>query len=199
MSKKYYGRSGIMISRDTDSFETHSKEPSWFADFVSNLEKEAVKSRKDDYDMFNQINNIIGNKSKYSTVEEAVLDMQKRTGLLDFLAQKKASENNQLESFKEIPELKIFIDNYVEERPGTSVDSVVHDLLKIKSIKDKLPQGDDVPVDVKHYINDKILEAKTQMSGSSKEDMHLGEIDLSTDDNVAMDNDPFGGCTPARK
>src|ERR1700743_1705809 len=165
MTHKYYGRSLSNISRDTSSTDSGDREPSWFSDYVKNLEKEAVKSKKEDYALFDQINSILGNKSKYSSVEEAVLDMQRRTGLLGLLNQKKQaqalneSKHQDSEFFSKIPELKIFIDNYVEDRPGTAVDAVIHDLLKIKSIKEKLPDGDDVPEEIKRYINDKISES----------------------------------------
>lgn len=203
MSQKYYGRSPSSIHRDNSSTDLGDKDPSWFSDYVKNLEKEAVKSKKDDYDLFNQINGILGNKSKYSSVEEAVLDMQRRTGLLDMLNQKKQAqaitqknhENSQI--LKDIPELKIFIDNYIEARPGTSVEAVLHDLLKIKSIKEKLPEGDDIPKDIKHYINDKLLETNMLRPSSGEEDLSLGKIDLNPDDNTSEDNNPFSGCTPA--
>jgi hypothetical protein len=203
MSQKYYGRAPSTISRDTSSTESAGREPSWFSDFVNNFEKEAVKSKKDDYSLFDQINNILGNKSKYSSVEEAVLDMQRRTGLLGLLTQRKQAQvetdqkhqNSKL--LNEIPSLKTYIDNYVEDRPGTSVDAVVHDLLKVRSIKEKLPEGDDVPEEIRRYINDKITEINMQRPSTGEEDLELGKIDLDTDENTASDNDPFGGCTPA--
>lgn len=204
MTNKYYGRSLSNISRDTSSTDSGDREPSWFKDYVKNLEKEAVKSKKEDYALFDQINNILGNKSKYSSVEEAVLDMQRRTGLLGLLNQKKQaqalteSKHQGSEVFKDIPELKTFIDNYVEDRPGTSVDAVIHDLLKIKSIKEKLPEGDDVPEEIKRYINDKIAEINMSRPHSGEEDLELGKLDLDVDDNLTSDNDPFAGCTPVK-
>lgn len=203
MAQKYYGRSPSNISRDTSSTDSGDRVPSWFGDYVKNLEKEAVKSKKDDYSLFDQINNILGNKSKYSNVEEAILDMQKRTGLLDLINHKKQAqapiqkkyEHSKL--LKDIPALKTFIDNYVEDRPGTSVDAVVHDLLRIKSIKEKLPQGDDVTEEIRHYINDKITEINMMHPPSGEDDMELGKLDLS-DDNTSSDNDPFAGCEPVK-
>lgn len=201
MSNKYYGRSQSIISRDHSSNETDGKEPSWFADFVNNLDKAATKSKKDDFSLFDQINNILGNKSKYSNVEEAVKDMAKRTGLSDMLNKKKQAQlsvdekNKDSKFLNEIPELKTFIDNYIEDHHGTSVDAVIHDLLKIKSIKDKLPE-DDAPLEIVKYINDKIMEIKMQNQHPGDESFNLGKADLSTDDNVVSDNDPFGGCEP---
>lgn len=204
MSQKYSGRASSIISRDTSSIDTGERAPSWFGDYVKNLEKEAVKSKKNDYSLYDQINSILGNKSKYSSVEEAVLDMQRRTGLLDFLNQKKQAnietqkKHANLEVLTQIPALKTFIDNYIEDRPGTSVDAVVHDLLKIRSIKEKLPEGDDVSDDIRRYINDKITEINMLRPHSGEDDLELGKLDLSTDDNVSSDNDPFSGCEPAK-
>ena len=196
--QKYY------ISRDVDAYDAGDREPSWFKDYVKNLEKEAVKSKRQDYALFDQINSILGNKSKYSSVEEAVLDMQRRTGLLGLLKQRKEAqaiiskkyENSKI--FGEIPSMKIFIDNYIEGRPGTSVDAVVHDLLRDPSIKDKLPEGDDVPVEVRRYINDKLLESKMMHPEFGEENLQLGKIDLSPDENTSSDNDPFASCMPAK-
>jgi len=198
-SNKYSSRSLSSISRDHDSQETTGKEPSWFNDFVSNLEKSSVK--KQDYSVMEQINNIIGNKSKYSNVEEAVLDMQKRTGLTDYLQSKVAQLNNNVVStlpsiFTTVPAMKTFIDNYMDARPGAAVESVVHDLLRVKTIKDMLPNADDVSEDVRRYINDKIKEHNASRPQSDAENMQLGKLDIQTDDNTAKDNDPFGGCEP---
>ena len=197
MFNKYHGRSISTVSRDNSSIETSHKDPSWFNDFVSNLEKSSVQSKKE-LSTFEQINQILGNKSKYSTVEEAVLDMQKRTGLYDYLRTKSASDSETHELFETMPELKTYIDNFVKDRPGVSVDAVVHDILRYPPIKNKLPNSDDVPHDIKEYINKQILEAKKNNSHPS-EDLNIGKMDLSTDENTAKDNDPFGGCTPHKE
>jgi hypothetical protein len=117
----------VSVSRKASSLEN---------DFIANLEKLSVQPMNNK-STFDTINQILGNKSKYSTVDEAVLDMQKRTGLFDFLQAKKASQQLP-EIFNEIPEMKTFIDNYVQDRPGTSIESVVHDLVKVNAVKSKL-------------------------------------------------------------
>jgi hypothetical protein len=203
MSKKYYGRSPSIISRDPESIDIGDREPSWFKDYASNLEKESAKSKKNDYSLFDQINNILGNKSKYSSVEEAVLDMQRRTGLLDLLSQKKQAQLATINKHKnnktltEIPSIKTFVDNYIEDHPGTSVDAAVHALLDQKSIKDQLA-CDDAPDDVKEYINDKLLEMKKLNPKSKEDDLNLGKLDFSTNDDTSKDNDPFASCMPAK-
>lgn len=198
---KYSNRGGIPIARDADYTERSEKLPSWLDDFAANIEKNSVRSVQEDKNLYEQINSILGNKkSKYSTVDEVVLDMQKRTGLFDLLQKKKANAEKKMpEIFGEAPEMKTFIDNYVDARPGTSVIAVVHDLLKMNSVRDKLPEPDDVPEDVKHYINDKIGEANLlHPTEKGSENMNIGKVDLSVDDNVASDNNPFSGCEPKR-
>lgn len=200
MSSKYHSRNSFSISRDENSFDKDYNQPDWAKDIDAKL-KEAVKSRKEDNSLFNQINNILGNKSKYSSVEEAVLDMQKRTGLFD-LINKKAQSNQlikQPDIFTKIPDLKTFIDNYIEDRPGTSIEAVIHNLLKIKSIKDKLPENDDVPLDIKKYINDKIGECnKNNNFLNETNNGQIGKLDMSNADDAQtmVDNNPFSGCDP---
>ena len=196
MSNRYYTRNQSIISRDDSAIESRDKTPSWFNDFANSLEKESAKPKSQDYSLFDQINNILGNKSKYSTVAEAVEDLQKRTGLYDFLQKKQANNNkySNIQIFKDIPILKIYIDNYIDDRPGTFVSAVIHDLMKIKSITEKLPQSGDLPEEVKRYISDKIAEAKESIKQNDSEYMNLGRLDLSNDIDVV--DDPLGGCMP---
>lgn len=197
-SNKYYGRSVSNISRDNGAVERSEREPSWFGDFVSNLEKNSVKSKKD-VSVIEQINSILGNKSKYSNVEEAVLDMQKRTGLFDYLQRKQAAleaPKQEPEIFSKIPMMKTYIDNYVKGRPGTSAESVANDLMAFGPVKDHLPQSDTLPPDVYRYINDKIAETKSAHPNSDAENMDIGKLDMHIDDNVTKDNDPFANCMP---
>jgi len=200
MSNKYYTRNQPTISRDLDSRERPGKYSDWFEEFANSLDKSGTKSKKDSNSMFDQINQILGNKSKFSNVQEAVLDMQKRTGLYDLLNKKAQEQEHNVvpEIFNDVPDMKIFIDNYVEDRPGTSIDAVVHALLKIRSIKAKLPASDDVPEDVRHYINNQIASVEF-LRPDNNMNMDLGKVDLSNDDATsARDNDPFAGCMPGK-
>lgn len=200
---KQYGRTPSFVSRDTSDVEVGRKTNSWFDEYASKMEKDAVRSKSQDHAMFDQISSIIGKKSKYSTVQEAVLDMQKRTGLTEFLNKKKEAQEHldkehvDNKYLNEIPELKIFIDNYVNDRPGTSVEAVVHDIMKLKSITDHLPDVGDVPLEVKKYINDKIAESKS-FNTSEDVNLNIGKLDVSKDD-TGSDNDPFASCLPAKE
>jgi hypothetical protein len=176
MSNKYSPRSLPSVYKAEDAPTSSS---SWYNDFVGNLEKSSVQSQHSIYD---EINAIIGNtKSKYSSVEEAVQDMRERTGLNAVLTAKQAlAAIQEPEIFKQIPEMKTFIDNFVDDRPGTSVESVIHDLMKIDTIRDRLPDRADVENDVRIYINRRLGDIKSQHTDLNKVDMHIGKVDDST-------------------
>jgi len=74
------------FSRDNyTSDEQAPSQPDWFKEYSANLEKLSVQPARKDRDMFNQISDILGTKSRYSSVEEAVTDMHSRTGLATYL------------------------------------------------------------------------------------------------------------------
>lgn len=165
----------------------HREKSSLMEEYANILEN----TKKTSFDAIEQINRILGNKSKYSTVDEAVLDMKKRTGLYDYLLNVKASSN----IMEEVPMIKTYVDNYVEDHPNASVFSVIHDLIKIRQIRDKLPTTDDVPPEVYKYINDKLAEFESRKRDKS-DSTQIGKVDLSVDDNIFKDNNPFSGCEP---
>lgn len=175
------------ISRDK-SFSTYAVEdPSWAADYLEAVNKYSVKSRKDDSELFNQINQIVGNKSKFSSVEEAVLDMQKRTGLLEFLNKKASEESKSL--LETHPDLKEFIESKVDAFPGSAVDAIADMILQEEKYKNALKSGEHIPKDVKEFIN-KVKKEKYKEQDKTSD----GKIDL--DFNSKNDNDPFKFLTP---
>lgn len=189
MSRNYISS----VSRDFDAIETsNEREPSWVKEFENNLQKDAVKSKREDYALYEQINSIVGNKSIFSSVEEKVLDMQKRTGLYDLINQTKVAQLSEgtKSIFEEVPELKTFIDNYIQDHPGTSVEAIIHDILKINKIRNRLPDGDDVPEEIKRHISDMLANSqKEKMQHNFSDDVNFGKADYSDDE--GLDNDPF--------
>ncbi len=171
---------------------------SWIDDFIGNLEKESTKSqphtRRSIYD---EISAIIGNtKPKFSNVEEAVKDLKDRTGLNAFLKVKASMEQyKEPEIFKQIPEMKTFIDNYTADRAGTSVLSVIHELMKLDTVRNNLPSGSDIPDDVQVYISKKIGEAVGHQPDNNRTDMGLGKVDQSA---PSTTDDPLAICEPFR-
>jgi ElaB/YqjD/DUF883 family membrane-anchored ribosome-binding protein len=196
--KKFTARSLSTISRDNGSFSRSEIIPDWLNDFAKS--QQAITTTKaDSNSIYDQINSILGNKGKFSTVQEAVENFKQRTGLTEYLKQIKQAQDTKEDVFSKIPELKTFIDNYVDAHPGTSIEAVIHDLLKLKSVKENLPEANDLPEDIKRYINDKITEKRQNSPYAMKEDLQLGKVDVKVDDNLAKDNDPFGGCNPNRQ
>lgn len=120
MTKQSFGRSVPVVSRDTSAVErTTSADPSWYSGFVAALDKQSVKSRQQDYSLFEQISSMMTHKSKYSTVDEAVDDFKKRTGLdkyLTSLAQQSPIIDNETpisqqtqDLFQQVPGLKEYM------------------------------------------------------------------------------------------
>jgi len=197
MSNKYSRRALPSVSRDDSSAEKSANNPSWIDDFIGNLEKTSVQSQSQaQRSIYDDISAIIGNtKSKFSNVDEAVKDLKERTGL-NALLRVKASLDSEPESFKTIPEMKVFIDNYVADRPGTSVESVCHELMKLDDVRNKLPDRSDVDDGVKAYISKRIGEATMQQADHNKVDLHLGKVDQSA---PATTDDPLSICEPFKQ
>lgn len=211
MSKPYYTRGVPMVSRDEDTREApESHRSDWFSEFAARLAKEAATpaarpTGKPEPSLYDQISQILGaqpKKTKYSSVEDAVSDMRRRTGLTELLAKQAqdASESGDTpELFTAVPDARVFIDNYIEDRPGTSVDACVAAMMRIPSIKSQLPDVDDVAEDVKRYINAKLSEQE-RLNPQPSLGQGIGKADVSKVDDASMarDNNPFGGCEPVK-
>lgn len=197
MMNKYSTRSlPAVIKADEVSVErVPAQMPTWYNDFVSNLQMNSASAQSSLYD---DINAILGNtKPKFSSVEEAVKDLKERTGLNQVMnARSIVAFIQEPILFKTVPELKIFIDNFVGDRPGTSVESVVHELLKIDSIRNKLPISADVDDEVRAYINRKIAESNSKNTDLNKVDMHIGKVDQTNQEAVV--DDPLALCEPTK-
>lgn len=113
-----------IISRQT--YGDGPVEDSWLSEFSKHLEKNSVQSRSNYDYLYDQMSSIIrGNKPRYPSVEAAVQDMQERTGLTKYRNQLKANEktnrkvaNEEIEMFKQFPDIKQTIDNYIHDTHG---------------------------------------------------------------------------------
>lgn len=193
---KYNARYLPVVSRD-DPYPNEPSDvtaaPSWYNDFITNLKRNSTAHSSSS--IYDEISAIMGNtKSKFSNVEEVVQDMKERTGLAQLLTAREVMAAIQEPAiFQTVPELKIFIDNFVDDRPGTSVESVIHDLLKIDSIRNKLPDKSDVDNDVRIYINQRLGNSASAPSDTNKVDMHIGKVDHSVD---TVSDNPLSMCEP---
>jgi hypothetical protein len=81
MSGKYVRHQSV-VSRQSDE---NIGEDHWLKKFQKSLLKGAVQPRGVDSSLFDQINSIMNGKSKYTSVDHAVQDMQERSGLTAYL------------------------------------------------------------------------------------------------------------------
>ena len=72
------------VDRQGSVFRQDS-EPEWFREYASNLQKSSVKSVQEDSSIFDQVQAITGTRARFHSVEEAVRDMQNRSGLARYL------------------------------------------------------------------------------------------------------------------
>lgn len=217
--KKYSPRSMPMITRESYDVEKQEKAPSWMQEFVSNFQKESVKSKDNaNKSIYDQISSIMGNKSKHATVDAAVDDMKQRSGMKDFLdkmqsqggdvGQKKNAncdhcdekcghgDTKEIIIFKNVPQIKDTVDNYVQDTRGNiSLPAIVE---KIKSIhrNDVVEDGDWDDEEFLRYINDRNVDLKKMYQDHSTQNKNLGKTyqDTETD---SSNSDAFHGLMPA--
>lgn len=206
------GRIGS-FSRDSDSTTFGGDEPEWLREYSKNLQKNSVHSLEHDRSTYDQISEIMGTKSKYSTVEDAVKDMRARTGLDLYLTQvaatvKQASEKEEeLEVtlpgddtpsvFAEHPEVEKFIRKYVDSRKGhTSIAAVLVDVGRLFKDIESSALDDKT---LKKFINRAIVDARKlnpideELSGEL-----LGSVEKSNDQDFEDNNDAFSSLMPAK-
>ncbi len=172
-------RGGFKITR-TEEYEyaSGSAAPRWLEEFAAKMENkprtavEVARDRIDTPSFVDRINAIMGGGkvSPYSSVEEAVQDYQKRTGLLDYQklamaqeivdagdaddkkekadAKKKSDKPGILEKF---PALEHYVRNTVESQHGIQLPAIVHGIMETfgRDIKEE-----DLDSELYHWIND---------------------------------------------
>jgi len=108
------------------------REDHWLSDLQKELLKQAVQPRHVDQSMYDQINGIIGgSSSKFKSVSDAVEDMQRRSGYLDYLNKKVSSddssskektgdkkESSKPKLFLKNPQIEVTINNYCSHTKG---------------------------------------------------------------------------------
>lgn len=204
MSK--YNRHQPSIIRECDSAES---EDHWLNQFAKNLEKTSVEPVKTK-SIHEQISAIMNKKSKFPTVESAVLDMQERSGLKAYREKIKLSENesevaykkasDSVKLFVKVPAVKNTLENYIVETKGSlpvpAVVSKVTDLHK----RDVADAADWDQEDFLRYVSDRNLEERNKHKRDTSEYMNLGKIDRMNNDDYSKDNeDAFSTLNPARK
>jgi len=210
--KKYAPRTSPVINRQQSSSYA---EDQWLSHLAKSLVKESVKSKNEDSSLFDQINSIMNNKnSKYSSVDEAVKEMQERSGLAAYLNKLRASEQinkkiaNEAINSKDILILKknpsIFhtISNYVDATKGNlPIPAVLEHAKSIhKNDNNNLVEPKDWDdSNLIKFIND-LNQKHRKQNGSSVVEENLGRIDKSNADigNDSDNNDYFAGLVPKK-
>ena len=196
--KKYAYRTLPLITRESYSVENSSTEPSWLRDFAKNLEKSSVESRKEieQRSLYDQISSIMGNKSKYPTVEAAVEDMQERSGINAYWKQvkaqaeqiKKANDSSeQVAMFNKCPQVKSTINNCIEDSRGNlPIPSLIE---RIKAIhRSDVSDADwDDPAFLK-YLNDKNIEVKRKYPDVESNADSLGKLHHFDEEDIDASN-----------
>lgn len=208
-----YIRHSPVINRQSDE---HIDDDHWLKQFQKSLQKkEAVQPRSQE-SIFDQINSIMnGSKSKYTSVDAAVKEMQERSGLTAYLDKIKLSEREdsskksvaseqQAKSLPPIlsknPAVKQTIENYCNDTKGNLPISAIVD--KIRSIHqgDVSDAKDWEDESLLKYISNANLKAKKNNPSSYFESSNLGKQDYDSDSEIDPSNtDAFSGLMPVSK
>lgn len=208
-----YQRHQSVISRNSDnSFE----EDYWLKRFYKSLQKEAVQPKHVDQSLFEQMNAIMNGKSKHTSVEAAVEDMKRRSGLIDYLEKIKLSEqnsdagvkvanekeqNNELipNVVKKSPFIKSTIENYIRDTKGNlSVPAIIDKVRSIhhNDVSDSKDWEDDKLI---IYISNLNLKAKKDNPDIFQSYQNLGTHDSdSASDMDPANTDAFHALNPAK-
>ena len=165
--------------------DSNNTSDNWFVDFERALLKESVLSKQVDESLFNQISTIMNSKSKYSSVEDAVKDMQERSGFKSFVETGKYSvnksnnkkiasdvnnvfykqtekENDDIpDVFKEKPSIKQTLKNLIDGAHGLTPIAVILDNLKNLHKKDVLDDSMWDDSKLIKYVTTENLKAKS--------------------------------------
>src|SRR5690242_2958920 len=187
-------RGGFKITRcgeGSEEVKESTSVPNWMSEFASQAkhiveksdkqQKEAVtvvdRSRNNTPTIYEQMYAIMnGKKPLYSSVEEAVADYQKKTGLTDHLnniqaessvkaaarkileasedfpSEKKNSEEIEPIVFEKAPHLKKAIEKCVTENPGLSIPAILH-IIAERMGSDVVSSSDLDDPNLSRYIN----------------------------------------------
>jgi hypothetical protein len=204
----------INLDHDGDT-ETGADLPLWLERFADELGKqktavEVAREREDSIaDQMHQI--LHGKRSRYSSVEEAVADYQKRTGLLAF---QKKMEDVKMKAFaaeiaadddkkkdeipkliKDHPQIDAYIRNFIATNPSESLPAIVFGILETFGRSGINEQ--DIDYEVNKYINSILAGARRPIE---QVNMNIGKgVGLRQDSNMARDpnRDAWVGLIPA--
>lgn len=213
MSKRHQS----IIHRHSDAF---IDEDNWMHKLEQSLKKDAVQPKRVDQSLFDQISHIMnGGKSKYPSVQAAVDDMKKRSGLTAYLekeelnklsqdkAIKKASDNNDLAKDNKMtpivivkcPRIARTIANYIEGSRGNLPIPAIIDKIKSIHLKDVSEASDWEDDKLIRYVSKANLAEKSKNNNAEDMYLELGrKDDVSNVDLDASNTDAFNALMPAK-
>lgn len=200
------------IERSSNTLEESTILPQWMRNFADTLQKNSVQPYRNE-SLYDQISSVMnGTKSKYSNVEEAVRDMQDRSGLLAYQNKVEAQKNSPpkiaqttatpakteiIRLFEDKPQIKDTFDNYIEDTSGNlSIPGIVE---RIRAIHRGDVSDDSMWEDnnLLQYVNDKNIEVKKKYPDNKADSPNLGRLTHFDEDTDPSDNDPLFSLTPA--
>lgn len=207
-------RGGFKItphSQDNEDLEVHSEKLSpmlsQFAKSVAPQNAVDQARSRNAQSFMQQLTSIMTGKQRYATVDDAVKDMQERTGLTVHLeniksAKKKVNKQANLET--EIPEVLTkydfaddifsYINNNIKNSGGgSSIASIQYDLL---SVFPKLDPSDVMNDEVAKYISDCIYNEQKMLPADNSSNLNLGKG--VGKDLLVQDQDPWAGLMPSK-
>lgn len=216
MSK--YTRHQSVVSRHVDE---NIDGDHWLKQFEKKLHKDAVQPRSVDQSLFDQISNIMSNKStsKYTSVEAAVEDMKARSGLTAYLekdfskvsteesgsSKKTAADKNEKQDKNtpsvmiKCPAVKQTLENYIRDTKGN---------LPIPAIIDKIRSIHQTDVsDAKDWDDEKLIRLVSKLNLGAKRDnpevfqnyQNLGRREqMSESDFDQSNSDAFHSLNPVK-
>lgn len=206
----------LKISLDHDGdIENGGDLPLWLERFADEFSKQktAVEVARDrDDSISDQMQQILhGKHSRYSSVEEAVADYQKRTGMLAF---QKKMEDAKMKAFaaeiateddkkkdeipdliKRKPEIDAYIRNFIATNPSVSLPAIVFGVLETFGRSGINEQ--DMDYDVNQYISSILAGARRPIE---QVNMNIGRnVGIKQDSNMSRDpnRDAWVGLMPA--
>jgi hypothetical protein len=213
MDKKAYQRTAPIVQRSSDDrLENSSLLPDWMKEFAENIQKSAVQPYRQEDNIFDQISSIMnGTRSKYRSVEDAVRDMQERSGLLAYRnkleAQKKeqtatktASEGEEIKLFISHPNVKNTFENFIQDTGGElSIPAIINKVRGIhrQDVSDDGVWGDDSLI---KFIHEECKKERDKHPQGHLNEMGLGRIHHESEDDVDASNmDAFIALMPVTK
>ena len=206
MSK--YNRTIPTISRADYPRSSTNVEKEIESSFVENLQKTAVQPKRKDDSLFDQINAVIGNKkSKYHSVEAAVEEMKKRSGLTDYLKSEADNEDKghtkkanisapaaEPAIFKKCPKMKDTIISRIQSSRGGLAEPAVHKYI-VDMYSNECDSSELEDDSLRKYIFNLVKEERKKYP-SKTNNIDIGKIDYHDADADPANFDQFDGLQP---